>query len=104
MEDQDEPTEEQPDGAGRAEEALLDALHHPNSNVRWSAVRALAVVGDARALLELWRVAREDHSKTSWGESVAGAAQSVLDQMQSRHMILRGIDLIKTAVACVVML
>ena len=91
-------------GDGRAAGPLLEALHHPNSNVRWSAVRALAVVGDARALLELWRVAREDHSKTSWGESVAGAAQSVLDQMQSRHMILRGIDLIKTAVACVVML
>jgi len=91
-------------GDGRAAGPLLDALHHPNSNVRWSAVRALAVVGDARALFDLRRVARDDHSKTSWGESVAGAAQSVLDQMQSHNMILRGVDLIKTAVACVVML
>lgn len=91
-------------GDGRAAGPLLEALRHPNSNVRWSAVRALAEVGDARALLDLRRVAREDHSKTSWGESVAGAAQSVLGQMQSHNMILRGADLIKTAVACVVML
>jgi hypothetical protein len=91
-------------GDGRAAGPLLEALRHPNSNVRWSAVRALAVVGDARALLDLRRVAREDQGKTSWGESVAGAAQSVLDQMQSHNMILRGADLIKTAVACVVML
>jgi HEAT repeat protein len=91
-------------GDGRAAGPLLDALRHPNSNVRWSAVRALAVVGDARALLELRRVARDDQGKTSWGESVGGAAQSVLDQMQSRNMLLRGADLIKTAVACVVML
>jgi hypothetical protein len=91
-------------GDGRAAGPLLEALRHPNSNVRWSAVRALAVVGDARALLELRRVARDDQSKTSWGESVSGTAQSVLDQMQSHNMLLRGADLIKTAVACVLML
>jgi hypothetical protein len=91
-------------GDGRAAGPLLDALRHPNSNVRWSAVRALAVVGDARALLELRRVARADQGKTSWGESVGGAAQSVLDQMQSHNMLLRGADLIKTSVACVLML
>ena len=91
-------------GDGRAAGPLLDALRHPNSNVRWSAVRALAVVGDARALLELRRVARDDQGKTSWGESVCGAAQSVLDQMQSHNMLLRGADLIKTTVACVLML
>lgn len=91
-------------GDGRAAGPLLEALHHPNSNVRWSAVRALAVVGDARALLELRRVARDDRGKTSWGESVAGAAQSALNHMQSQNMLLRGADLIKTAVACVLML
>jgi Na+-transporting methylmalonyl-CoA/oxaloacetate decarboxylase gamma subunit len=91
-------------GDGRAAGPLLEALRHPNSNVRWGAVRALAVVGDARALLELRRVAREDQSKTSWGESVGGTAQSVLDQMQSHNLILRGVDLLKTAVACVAML
>lgn len=91
-------------GDGHAAGPLLEALRHPNSNVRWSAVRALAVVGDARALLELRRVARDDRGKTSWGESVAGAARSALNEMQSRNMLLRGADLIKTAVACVLML
>src|SRR5262249_32248739 len=91
-------------GDGRAAGPLLDAPRHSNSNVRWSAVRALDSVGDARALLELRRVARNDQGKTSWGESVGGAAQSVLDQMQSRNVLLRGADLIKTAVACVFML
>ena len=91
-------------GDGRASGPLLEALNHPNSNVRWSAIRALASVGDARALLELRRVARTDQGKTSWGESVAGAAQSVLDQMQSQNILLHGADLVKTAIACVFML
>jgi hypothetical protein len=91
-------------GDGRAAGPLLDALRHPNSNVRWSAVRALSTVGDARALLDLRRVARDDRGKTSWGEPVAGAAQSALDQMQGSNMLLRGADLVKTAVACVLML
>jgi hypothetical protein len=91
-------------GDGRAAGPLMEALRHPNSNVRWSAIRALASVGDARTILELRRVAREDRSKTSWGEPVAGAAQSALDQMQSRNLLMRGADLIKTAVACVLML
>ena len=91
-------------GDGRAAGPLLEALRHPNSNVRWGAVRALSVVGDARALLDLRRVARDDRGKTSWGEPVAGAAQSALNQMQSQNMLLRGADLIKTAIACVLML
>ncbi|KPV52837.1 PBS lyase, partial [Kouleothrix aurantiaca] len=91
-------------GDGHAAGPLLEALRHPNSNVRWSAVRALAVVGDARALIELRRVARDDRGKTSWGESVAGAARSALNEMQSQNMLRRGADLIKTAVACVLML
>jgi hypothetical protein len=91
-------------GDGRAAGPLLNALRHSNSNVRWSAVRALAVVGDARTLIELRRVARNDRGKTSWGEPIAGAAQSALDQMQGRNILLRGADLLQTAVACVIML
>ncbi|MFN8566002.1 MAG: SH3 domain-containing protein [Kouleothrix sp.] len=54
--------------------------------------------------LKLRRVAREDRGKTSWGESVSGAQCSALSQMQSFvNMPLRGADLIKTAVACVLM-
>lgn len=91
-------------GDGRASGPLLEALNHPNGNVRWSAIRALANVGDARALLELRRIANSDQGKTSWGESISGAAQSVLDQMQSQNILLHGADLVKTAIACVFML
>ncbi len=91
-------------GDGRAAGPLVEALRHPNSNVRWGAVRALATVGDARALLELRRVARTDRSKTSWGESVGDTARAVLDQMQSRTLLARVAELVKTAIACVLML
>lgn len=91
-------------GDGRATSALIEALRHPNSNVRWGAVRALAVIGDARAMLDLRRVARTDRAKTSWGESVSGAAESALDQMRSQNVIFRSAELVKTALACVVML
>ncbi|MFQ3630041.1 HEAT repeat domain-containing protein [Roseiflexus sp.] len=91
-------------GDGRAAGSLVEALRHPNSNVRWGAVRALATVGDARALLELRRVARTDRSKTSWGESVGDTARAVLDQMQSRTLLARVAELVKTAIACVLML
>jgi len=91
-------------GDGRAAGPLIEALNHPNSNVRWGAIRALATVGDARALFELRRVARDDRSKTSWGESVGDAARSVLDQMQSRTLLVRVAELVKTAAACVLML
>lgn len=84
-------------GDGRATGALMQALRHPNSNVRWSAVRALALLGDIRALLELRRVANEDPGRTSWGESVAGAAHSALDQIQSQSVWSQSVELIKTA-------
>jgi hypothetical protein len=91
-------------GDGHATGPLIEALRHPNSNVRWGAVAALAAIGDARALLELRRVARNDRGRTTWGESVAGGAQSALDQMQSQNVLLRSAELLKTAVACVLML
>jgi hypothetical protein len=89
---------------GRASGALIQALRHPNSNVRWGAVRALAQVGDLRALFELRRVAHEDHGRTSWGESVAGAAQSALDQIQTQSVWHQSIELIKTAFTSVLMI
>jgi hypothetical protein len=49
-------------------------------------------------------VARTDRSKTSWGESVGDTARVVLDQMQSRTLLARVAELIKTAIACVLML
>lgn len=91
-------------GDGRAAGPLIQALRHPNSNVRWSAVRALTQVGDVRAALELRRVANSDQGRTSWGEPVAGAAQSALEQLGQRSVWGQSLELIKTAVTCVLMI
>lgn len=91
-------------GDGGASGALMTALRHPNSNVRWSAVRALAEVGDTRTLWALRRVAHEDRGKTSWGESVADTAQVALDRLQSRSALLRFTDPVKTALFLVITL
>jgi len=91
-------------GDGRATGALIQALRNPNSNVRWSAVRALAQIGDFRALLELRRVANEDPGRTSWGESVAGAAHSALDQIQAQSVWGQSMELIKTSITSVLMI
>lgn len=91
-------------GDGRAAGPLLQALRHPNSNVRWSAVRALTQVGDMRAVIELRRVAQGDQGRTSWGEPVAGAAQSALDQLSQRSVWGQSLELIKTAITSVLMI
>lgn len=90
-------------GDGRASGALIGALRHPNSNVRWSVVRALAEVGDTRTLWALRRVAADDHGKTSWGESVSDTAQLALDRLQSRSALLHFSEPIKTALVFVAM-
>ncbi len=91
-------------GDGRAAGPLLSALKHPNSNVRWSAVRALMMVGDVRAIFELRRIAQHDQGRTSWGEPVAGAAQSALDQLSQRSVWGQSVELVKTAVTSVLMI
>ncbi len=91
-------------GDGRATGALIAALQHPNSNVRWSVVQALAQLGDVRALLELRRVAQSDQGRTSWGESVSGAAQSALDEIRNRSVWSQSVELFKTAVVTVLMI
>lgn len=91
-------------GDGRAVGPLIQALNHPNSNVRWSAVRALTQIGDVRALLELRRVAQGDHGRTSWGEPVAGTAQSALAEIGRRSVWGQSLELIKTAVVAVLMI
>jgi hypothetical protein len=50
------------------------------------------------------RVAHDDHGRTSWGESVAGAAQSALDQIQANSIWSQSLELFKTAVTCVLMI
>jgi hypothetical protein len=91
-------------GDGNATGDLINALRHPNTNVRWSAIRALAQIGDLRAVLALRQVAHDDHGRTSWGESLAGTAQSALDQLRARSMWNQGIELIKTAITSVLMI
>lgn len=91
-------------GDGRAAGPLLQALNHPNSNVRWSAVRALTQIGDVRALIELRRVAQHDQGRTSWGEPVADAAQSALAELGRRSVWGQSLELVKTAVTCVLMI
>jgi hypothetical protein len=91
-------------GDGRAAGPLIQALQHPNSNVRWSAVRALSQIGDVRALLELRRVAQHDQGRTSWGEPVADTAQSALAELGRRSVWGQSLDLIKTAVTAVLMI
>jgi hypothetical protein len=67
-------------------------------------VRSLSVVGNTRALLALRRIARDDRSKTTWGESIAGVAQSAIDQMQTVNITVKVIELLKTAVSTIILL
>ncbi|MGQ9926733.1 MAG: HEAT repeat domain-containing protein [Chloroflexaceae bacterium] len=91
-------------GDARTVGPLIQALNHPNSNVRWSAVRALSQIGDVRALLELRRIAQTDQGRTSWGEPVADTARSALDKIRRRSVWGQGLELIKTAVVAVLMI
>ncbi len=91
-------------GDRRAAQPLIDALNHPNSNVRWSVIRSLSVVGNTRALFALRRIARDDRSKTTWGESIAGVAQSAIDQMQGQNLLIKAMEILKTVVSTVVLL
>jgi hypothetical protein len=57
-----------------------------------------------RAALELRRVAANDQGRTSWGESVAGAAQSALDELRRRSVWGQSVELVKTALTAVFMI
>ena len=48
-----------------AVEPLIAALRDQDPNLRWSAARVLGQIGDARALPELERLAREDNATAS---------------------------------------
>lgn len=91
-------------GDARTVGPLIQALNHPNSNVRWSAVRALSQIGDVRALWELRRIAQSDQGRTSWGEPVADTARSALDEIRRRSVWGQGLELVKTAVVAMLMI
>ncbi len=59
----------------RAVRHLKRLLNHPNSNVRWGAAEALGRIRSRWARGALHRAAQEDENRTSWGETVAEAAQ-----------------------------
>ncbi|MGQ9612939.1 MAG: HEAT repeat domain-containing protein [Chloroflexus sp.] len=91
-------------GDGRATGPLIKVLKHPNANVRWGAVRALTQVGDVRTLFALRDVARSDQGRTTWGESVAGAAQSALELLNRRSIWAQSLELVKLAGVSVIFL
>jgi len=90
-------------GDRRATGPLIHALHHPHSNVRWSAIWALAAVGDSRALWALRRVAGTEASRTSWGEPVADTAALAVTQLETRSALGLLAEPIKTALLLVVL-
>lgn len=67
-------------------------------------MRSLSMLGDFRAVFELRRVANEDVGRTSWGESVASAAQSTLDHLRAKSAVGQTIELVKTAITAVLMI
>jgi len=62
-------------GDPRAFHPLLTALRHPAADVRYAVCNALAHLYIADAIGPLEQLAREDTDVTSWGASVAEAAQ-----------------------------
>jgi len=58
--------------------------HDLNAGVRWRAADALGKIGDARALPELERIAREDTGETWSGYSVAEAAREAIARIRQR--------------------
>jgi hypothetical protein len=91
-------------GDERACGALVTALHHPNSNVRWNVIRTLAQLGDLRSLWALRRVARNDRSKTSWGEAVSDTAQVAIERLAAHAALPRLAEPITTGILLVAML
>jgi hypothetical protein len=55
-------------------------------------------------LFALRRIARDDRSKTTWGESIAGVAQSAIDQMQGHNLLVKAMEILKTVISTVVLL
>jgi HEAT repeat protein len=69
-------------GDPRGFHALLMALHHPSSDVRYAACGALANLHIAEAIAPLEELSRVDARTTSWGASVADAARRAIQGIQ----------------------
>ena len=74
-----------PDAQNRAAGAAPALrLRDSDAHVRRQAAWALGEIGDALALPELERVAREDTGVTPWGRRVADMAREAAEKIQGR--------------------
>jgi len=64
----------------RAVPALITALSHTDTSIRWGAARVLGEIGDARALPELERVSRQDVGRTP-GTGALGTGPLVMNNV-----------------------
>jgi HEAT repeat protein len=69
-------------GDARAYHPLLTALRHPNADVRYEACRSLADLRVPEAVTALRELAAIDESRTTWGASVADAAERAAAEAQ----------------------
>lgn len=90
-------------GDRRAVRGLVRALDHPNSNVRWAAAEALGQLRSRAARGRLQRVARNDETRTSWGEPVAEAAVRAIEQIDRTPLsrLLRALEVLFIIALCV---
>lgn len=72
-------------GDTRAFHPLIIALHHPAADVRFAACNALAHMNVADAIPALQERAEEDIGRTSWGASVAEAAQRAIQEIEASN-------------------
>jgi HEAT repeat protein len=63
---------------------LTQSLGDPDPEVRWSAAYSLGIIGDAQALAELDRVAREDKGKTGRSINIAETARGAAEKIRQR--------------------
>jgi HEAT repeat protein len=70
-------------GDPRAFHPLLTATRHPSPDVRFAACYALSSLNVRDAAATLRQIAREDDGATSWGASVAEAAQRAAESIEA---------------------
>jgi HEAT repeat protein len=69
-------------GDARAYHPLLTALHHPTPDVRYEACRSLIDLHIPDAIGPLRELAASDTGRTSWGASVAEAAERAATEVE----------------------
>ncbi|NTW00071.1 MAG: HEAT repeat domain-containing protein [Oscillochloris sp.] len=70
-------------GDSRAYHPLVTAMHHPMSDVRYEACRAVVDLRVPDGVTALRELALEDHGITSWGASVSEGAHRAMVELES---------------------